>query len=551
MGRFAPDNFAASRQRDFAVLVATACGVAACCLAVLVALLRGRRRCGGSPWAALAPGGPCGRRAREGGAVEASLREELDRRRLERALRMIPWAMALVFVNLLVLTVRSALDGGSVKRFGSTIQDIAISLMSSIISMMWASQWARVSIVTLRSLDYWFSALMLCLVAYMSPYAIRADLVAYRMNMSCGSALLCCLFNLRPLVNIPWLLLLGIMSSYTLMFGENAEKIQDDAYSSQDVLSDGIQNVILMVVILLVFNHLMTCIVRLEYDAKGSRRELSATYSVLRSVCEVVVDLDEEFRLQRHSGELADMLFLNPQRSLKKEDFRSFLASESDRIKFAEQMGRLALPCCREDCTDLSKTFQVFIKDSQGISVNVHAVVVPYFSCDGLPAFMMGVLEVSDSMPLPSRRGRTEDEIQPQRQRVRQSKQRPQGEPPRPPLGPQEEAGGHSGCSGSSSDGDGGADDITSRSTSLGPEVVEGDAPDVWLDALSGGCVMLHFTDSFQHWFGPCQEGEPFLPWIKINHREQFAAWIQESWQALQNGEASIEIFPRALHFLR
>ncbi|CAK0854181.1 unnamed protein product, partial [Prorocentrum cordatum] len=561
MGRFAPDNFVDSGQRDFVVFVVSACGLSACCLVVLVCLLRGLPRCRGVPWAAQASGGLCGWRPCEDGAFEASLREEVERRRLARALRMIPWAMLLVIVNFFVTTVPSGLHNGSVSRFGSTIQDIVLSLMSGMISVMWASQWARVSIVTARSLDYWYYAFMVCIVAYMSPYAIRADLVAYRMNMSYGSALLCCLFNLKPLVNIPCLLLLGAMSSYTLMFGQNAEKMQE--YSSQDVLSDGIQNVMLMVVILLVISHLLTYIVRLEFDAKVSRNELVVANSVLRSVCEVVVDLDEKFRLQKHSGELADMLFLNPQRSLNQEDFRSFLASEPDRIKFTEQMGQMMVQAsCPEIIPDRSRTFQVSMKDSTGISVNVDVVAVSYLSGDRLPAFMVGVLEVSDSTPLPSLMGPTEKEATSRRRPRRRPKQDLQGEPPRPPLGPPEEAGG---SSGSSSGSDLGAVDVEqpldldcgrSRSGSAwsGTADFEGEAPAVVLEVLSHSFTMLAFTDSFQHSFGPCSVGEPFLTWVKLNHREQFVAWLQEAWLALRarsaEGEASVELYPRALHFM-
>jgi len=392
MARFSPGNFVASRQRDFVVFMVGACGLLACCLVVLVGLLRGRRLCEGS---SLASGAPCGRRARQDGAFEASLCEELERRRLTRALRILPWAQALVFTNFFVFTVRSGLDGGSAKRFGSIVQDIALSAFSGMISIMWASQWAQVCVVTARSLDYWFSALMACLVVYLSPYAIRADLVAYRMSMIYILSLFLCLWNLKPMVNIPWLLVLCFSSTYTLMSGENAEEIQSYDYSSKQILSDGFLNMILLVGMIIVFNRLLTYIVRLELQSKLSRQELRAATSVLGCVCEVVVDLDAEFRLQRHSRELADMLFLNPQRSLKQEDIRSFLVSESDNRKFTEQMGQLLLQDCGKEHSDLSKTFQVLMKDSTGIPVNVHVFAVSYFSQGGLPAFKVGVLEES------------------------------------------------------------------------------------------------------------------------------------------------------------
>ncbi|CAK0901432.1 unnamed protein product [Prorocentrum cordatum] len=556
MAQFSPGNFVASRQRDFVVFMVGACGLLACCLVVLVGLLRGRRLCEGS---LLASGATCGRRARQDGACEASLCEELERRRLTRALRILPWAQALVFTNFFVFTVRSGLDGGSVKRFGSIVQDIALSVFSGMISIMWASQWAQVFVVTARSLDYWFSALMACLVVYLSPYAIRADLVAYRMSMIYILSLFLCLWNLKPIVNIPWLFVLCVSSTYTLMFGENAEEIQSDEYSFEQILSDGFQNMILLVGMIIVFHHLLTYIVRLELQSKLSRQELRAATSVLGCVCEVVVDLDAEFRLQRHSRELADMLFLNPQRSLKQEDIRSFLVSESDNSKFTEQMGQLR--DCGKEHSDLSKTFQVLMKDSTGMPVNVHVFAVSYFCQGGLMAFKVGVLEVSDSdsMLLPNL-GRLA-EIRQLRRRGGRPKQDLQGTPPRPPPGPPEDAedsGGSSNGS-SSSVGDLGALDLEQ---SLGSDPsgstffndFEGGAPAFWFDVLSAGYDILCFSDSFQHCFGTCEDAK-FLSWVKMNQHDQFVAWVQEAYVALlgqTKGDisTSTEILSQTLHFM-
>ncbi|CAK0895916.1 unnamed protein product [Prorocentrum cordatum] len=550
MGCFSPGNFVASRQRDFVVFMVGACGLLACCLVVLVGLLRGRRLCEGS---SLASGAPCGRRARQDGAFEASLCEELERRRLTRALRILPWVQALVFTNFFVFTVGSGLDGGSAKRFGSIVQDIALCAFSGMISIMWASQWAQVCVVTARSLDYWFSALMACLVVYLSPYAIRADLVAYRMSMIYILSLFLCLWNLKPMVNIPWLLVLCFSSTYTLMSGENAEKIQSYGYSSKQILSDGFLNMILLVGMIIVFNRLLTYIVRLELQSKLSRQELRAATSVLGCVCEVVVDLDAEFRLQRHSRELADMLFLNPQRSLKQEDIRSFLVSESDNRKFTEQMGQLLLQDCGKEHSDLSKTFQVLMKDSTGIHVNVHVFAVSYFSQGGLPAFKVGVLEVSDSdsMLLLPNLGHLA-EIRQLRRRGRRPKQDLQGTPPGPPPGPPEDAEDSSGSSNGTLDLEQSLGSDASGSTFFND--FEGDAPAFWFDVLSAGYDILCFSDSFQHCFGTCEDAK-FLSWVKMNQHDQFVEWVQESYVALLgqtegDTSTSTEFFSRPLHFM-
>ncbi|CAK0819389.1 unnamed protein product [Prorocentrum cordatum] len=141
------------------------------------------------------------------------------------------------------------------------------------------------------------------------------------------------------------------------------------------------------------------------------------------------------------------MLFLNPQRSLKQEDIRSFLVSESDNRKFTEQMGQLLLQDCGKEHSDLSKTFQVMMKDSTGIPVNVHVFAVSYFSQGGLSAFKVGVLEVSDSdsMLLPNLGHLAE--IRQLRRRGRRPKQDLERTPPGPPPGPPEDAEDSSGSS--------------------------------------------------------------------------------------------------------
>ncbi|CAK0814526.1 unnamed protein product [Prorocentrum cordatum] len=141
------------------------------------------------------------------------------------------------------------------------------------------------------------------------------------------------------------------------------------------------------------------------------------------------------------------------------------------------------------------------MKDSTGIPVNVHVFAVSYVSQGGLPAFKVGVLEVSDSdsMLLPNL-GRLAETRQLRRRGHR----------------PKQNAGDSSGSSnGSSSGGDLGALDLEQSLGSDAPGSTfyndfEGDAPAFWFDALSAGYEILCFSDSFQHCFGTC-EGSVFF----------------------------------------
>merc|ERR1719382_618980 len=92
------------------------------------------------------------------------------------------------------------------------------------------------------------------------------------------------------------------------------------------------------VLLLVAVDKLLQQMTRLELEAHSSRNELAAAQSVLRSVCDVVVEVDDALRLREDSPELRYMLFLNHRRSLRQEDVRSFLASAEDRAKFHEQL---------------------------------------------------------------------------------------------------------------------------------------------------------------------------------------------------------------------
>ncbi|CAK0846310.1 unnamed protein product [Prorocentrum cordatum] len=243
------------------------------------------------------------------------------------------------------------------------------------------------------------------------------------------------------------------------------------------------------------------------------------------------------------------MILMNPQRSLKQEDIRSFLVSESDNRKFTEQMGQLLLQDCGKEHSDLSKTFQVLMKDSTGIPVNVHVFAVSYFSQGGLPAFKVGVLEVSDSdsMLLPNLGHLAE--IRQLRRRGRRPKQDLQGTPPGQSPRSAEDS---SGSSNGTLDLEQSLGSDASGSTFFND--FEGGAPAFWFDVLSAGYDILCFSDSFQHCFGTCEDAK-FLSWVKMNQHDQFVEWVQESYVALLgqtegDTSTSTDFFPRPLHFM-
>merc|ERR1739848_277274 len=93
--------------------------------------------------------------------------------------------------------------------------------------------------------------------------------------------------------------------------------------------------------IVFIFGEVISQRTRLELQVQVSKNELEAATSVLQSVCDVVIEVDNEFCLQEHSALLSDLLMLNPQRRLEGECLTDLLHSDGDQTKFLQQM-RLA-----------------------------------------------------------------------------------------------------------------------------------------------------------------------------------------------------------------
>merc|ERR1719424_1449290 len=149
-----------------------------------------------------------------------------------------------------------------------------------------------------------------------------------------------------------------------------------------------------------ILNRSVSLVVQYEMEVHLSRNELKAARSVLRSVCDAVVELDSDFRLQDGSSQLVDMLLLNPQRLLLGEDLRLFLASDQDRQKFSEQMGRAWLLSEDSLATGLSAAFHVSMKDGSGIPLDVEVFCVRFVNREGRAAYFVGIREFTDTTPM-------------------------------------------------------------------------------------------------------------------------------------------------------
>ncbi|CAK0830577.1 unnamed protein product [Prorocentrum cordatum] len=263
--------------------------------------------------------------------------------------------------------------------------------------------WAFPQSLTLRTLDLWFSFMMALVVLWVSPLASGVE--ASSSLLPFGATLVLCLFSMNFRLNVTCLWSVSLSICSTIYFGTES--------FVEEFLPDRTQRVTQVLVANCIFSILLTIVhqsvylvVQYDMEANISRNELKAARSVLRGVCDAVVELDSDFRLQDGSSELVGMLLLNPLRPILGEDFRQFLASRHNREKFSEQISKVLLPIedsvglSPEDSVGLSAAFHVSMKDSSSVTLEVEMFCVRFVNREGQTAHFIGIREFTDTAPM-------------------------------------------------------------------------------------------------------------------------------------------------------
>lgn len=480
-------------------------------------------------------GGPLAGPKRETSFTLAAAKE-LEKRKLQRARWLIPWGQVAAFMHMASVVLRTAMTLDS--RFAaskgaelldprfasiSVIQDFVVSAVTLLVSLMWAMP----SLISLKTLDKWYSVLMAGLVIWISPLSIRSDLVMEYASGVWTIGLCFCLFNLNFHLNALWLVLLTVMASVTILFGERSSGAPNNRQPIHEMVALMV-NSVMVGMALHGMNNFVSEMVRLELAASVTRNELGAARSVLRGVCDVVVHLDSDFRLQGESPTLSDMLLLNPLRSIAGEDIRSFLHQEQDQEKFTEQMTRTMLGECDE--AGLCAAFNIRMRDGAGIPLAVEAFGVRFVDPEGRQMFFVGIREFTDTAPM-TREG--EEALRSHGlggpSGVREGDgQRPDGrrqsfEPDWLDWPPERMVPALPECGHEVPESDSDRSDTTSTCGEGAEALIA-----VWFDCLSPTYRVANVSTGFQASIGFCgRDDGHLLQWIPTDKREPFIQWVQ------------------------
>jgi hypothetical protein len=269
-------------------------------------------------------------------------------------------------------------------------------------------------------------------------------------------------------------------------------------------------------------HYFVSQIVRLEMDANVSRQELAAARSVLRGVCDVVVELDECFAIKGGGAALADMLLVGHQR-VDQQDIRTYMSTDQDREKFARHMKDLAVP--DPDGEGMCAAFHSNMKDSSGISMKVEIFSVRFEDRHRQQAFFVGIREFADGYDPVEFTG-----IQKYGERWSQR---------------------FCGVSASNASasllpGAGAAawhaeHDQSTLSTLSSSEGIDA-ATAVWIDFLSEEYTVVSQSPGFRMTFGDAPGG--LLNWVGITEIEDFVCWAQQARLTLESPQSK----PAAYH---
>lgn len=466
---------------------------------------------------------------------KAQQHEELEKRRIVWARWLLPFGLISSMTHLASVVFRALVSfdqelsstalATSLSSFAATSlsQDFSVFYVTLVIFVMWAMP----SLVTLKTLDVWYSLLMVGMVWQAAPTGYRADILMEHAISMWIIAFGFSVFNLHLKANLFWLFALNASACATLLAGEAAPR-------SPPAVDKVVQLSIataMWAFILHGIHYFVLQIVRLEMDATVSRQELAAARSVLRGVCDVVVELDECFAIKEGGAALADMLLIGHHR-VNLQDIRTYMSTDQDREQFARHMESLAVP--DPDGEGMCAAFHSNMKDSSGIPVRVEMFSVRFEDRHRQRAFFVGIREFADGYnPVGPTGGQRYGE-----RRSQEVCSVSASNVSASPLRGASAAARHDDPStlSSLSSGDEGTESVLSL-----PSATDA-ATAVWIDLLSEEYTVVGVSPGFQMTFGDDLGG--LLQWVGSADIEDFVCWAQEARFTLESPQSE----PAAYH---
>ncbi|CAK0796332.1 unnamed protein product, partial [Prorocentrum cordatum] len=508
----APQNFSADGSRRTAV--ALSCAVwYVLGVSLLVVRVASLSRRSSAPFSLGRRLGHLARVCRRSLIHNASVAKELQERRLTRAHGWIEYGVFAALVVIVVISIRIVQPS---PRFHSSVQDVSVLVPCFVVLFLAAFP----AMVTLTTLDVWSSIIAACIVMWMSPFALEQQHAAPSALLPFSSMMLVSMFNLNLRLNLLWVCALTVSACSSILFGyEHPLRGREGCASGLSPSQNGTHIVMSGMIVAgsVICIHRFICLAaQYEIEACISRNELQAAHSVLRAVCDVVVELDSNLCLQVESPSLVDMLLLNSQRSLLGKDVRSFLASPQDRQKFTEQLSLAVL-----DDAGRCAAFHVCMKDGSGIALVVEVFSMRFVTRGAQAAYFVGIREFTDSAPMFTK-GSAAEVIDGDRQ---DGYAPVVGSPPPATL----------------------ADGSSQDSSDVDPDAPAGDVEFLikaeavgWIDVLTPGYTVRHTTPAFAQLL---QAGSELLVALKLKpaQRVDFIEWVQGAYlDHLQEGSGPV-----------
>lgn len=130
---------------------------------------------------------------------------------------------------------------------------------------------------------------------------------------------------------------------------------------------------------------------------RASRNEISAATSLLNTVCDVVVELDEELKITEHSERMASIFTLQADRSVQQMRLQDFMVMSEDRASFE---GLLLQQVEKEACP-MARVMHAKMRDSIGSVFSMEIFSIQFESLEHFPRYLVGVREFTDEPMLP------------------------------------------------------------------------------------------------------------------------------------------------------
>eukprot|EP00445_Apocalathium_hangoei_P066796 CAMPEP_0204113056 /NCGR_PEP_ID=MMETSP0361-20130328/3431_1 /ASSEMBLY_ACC=CAM_ASM_000343 /TAXON_ID=268821 /ORGANISM="Scrippsiella Hangoei, Strain SHTV-5" /LENGTH=403 /DNA_ID=CAMNT_0051063359 /DNA_START=26 /DNA_END=1233 /DNA_ORIENTATION=+ len=164
----------------------------------------------------------------------------------------------------------------------------------------------------------------------------------------------------------------------------------DPSRQSQFLANQFVQ-VVALIVILLAFEANLISNARREVKERSTQGQRSAVASLLSTVCDAVLELDDELRMVGDSLALSNALFHGQARGLLGKPLKQLVVGD-DQLFFEEKMASQD-----ESSTDVANMFHVRLCDSWGNSVPMELFHVPFRGMGGEMRHLVGLREHGDA----------------------------------------------------------------------------------------------------------------------------------------------------------